>query len=192
MTTIGEDEAIRTGFLREDAGAIRRVRTWIQEVARRNWGLRDQDEAVQETLLKLVDLGRADRIRSDTRFRAFVVHVARLTCIDVFRRQCLQDQRGVAYESEADARSSDSAEEAFSAGERHDLARLILQALSPPCRQLLRWVLGEDRPYEWIAARLRIQPGTARVRAHRCLKSAREIGGRHAPWHLPQEVSHGG
>lgn len=192
MAAAGEDDAVRAGFLREDAGAIRHVREWVEEVARRNWGLRDRDEAVQETLVKLVDLGRSNRIRSDTRFRAFVVQVARLTCIDVFRRQCLRDQRGLAYETEGDTRSSVSAEEAFAAGERHDLARVIVQALSPPCRQLLRWVLGEDRPYEWIAARLRIQPGAARVRAHRCLKSARAIGSRHAPWHLPPKVTHGG
>jgi RNA polymerase sigma factor (sigma-70 family) len=190
MATSREDDAIRAGFVREDADAIRKVRAWIDEVARRNWGLRDRDEAVQDSLLKLVGMARSGRIRSDTRFRAFVVHVARLACIDAFRRQCLRDQRGVEYEDSGDPRPSTSAEDAFAAGERHDLARVILQALSPSCRQLLRWVLGEDRPYDWIADKLQIRPGAARVRAHRCLKSARELGRRHAAWLLPGGLSH--
>jgi RNA polymerase sigma factor (sigma-70 family) len=165
---------------RSEALAI--VRTWVASlVYGAGWKLDDPEAAIQEVVLRVVRLSRADRIRRDTDFKAFVRTLARHTLADTYRRERLRDriERSVPIPNERPAPGRDP-EEQFVAQERLRMLRFIYQALPEECRRLWRWVYGEGLSVAQVAAHLGISETNVRVRVHRCLAGARTIRGRFA------------
>ena len=173
--------AVRSGFLAERSESIRVVTDWIRLVVGFQWSLTDAEAVQQDVLTELVTLGRAGRIRTDTDFRVFVFRVARLRAIDAYRSQRLRRHAPLPEPFEARDERAESGSSRLIRRERVELAKFILQTLTPACRELLRWLLGEERSHAWIAQRLEISEGAARVRAHRCIERARRISKRFAP-----------
>lgn len=149
------------------------ARSWIAAVVDLgNWRFRDPEGVVQEILLKLVRLVRAERFEGRSRFRTFVYSVAKYTCVDLYRRQARRTETSLdesTLEPRARVRSV-SAE-----AERHDLVRYVLQRLPASCAELWRWLYRDGLTAAEIGARLGVSAGAVRVRVHRCLQKARTV-----------------
>lgn len=171
----------REGFLAEDPESISVVASWVRKVLRSQWSLADAEALEQEVVLELITMGRDGRIRSDTDFRAFVGRVARVRAIDAYRSQKLRKHAPLSEIQDLRDDDSEPSPSVVHRRERAELARYIFQTLTPACRQLLRWLLAEERSHAWIAGQLDINEGAARVRAHRCIDRARKISKRFTP-----------
>lgn len=167
---------LRAAFVAEQPEAIEQVRTWVRRLVRGAWQFRDPDAVVQDVVLELIGMAREGRIKEGTRFRSFVLTVARHTCIDHHRRARLREA-GSSLDDLLDepVAPGTSAEDAAVAKQRRRMARYVLQSLSEDCRALLRLTFGEDLPAREVGERLGLTEGNVRVRLHRCLQRARTL-----------------
>lgn len=183
MSSAGRNpDEIREAFLSEEAAAVASVRRWVGEYVQARWKLADPEAAVQEIVLELVRMGRAGRIRGNTKFRSFVLTVARHNCIDAFRRQRVREtvDPGEAFFESCRAPDADPEVESHRR-ERLEQARFVIQGLDPACRELLGRFFGSDRKAAQIGDELGITAGNVRVRVHRCVERARELRRRFFP-----------
>lgn len=176
MRESGFGDDLRGAFLAEEPEALEQVRVWVRRLVRGAWRFQDPEAVVQEVVLELIGMARDGRIHDGTRFKSFVLTVARHTCIDHHRRERLREAGGSLDDLlEPPQAAEQSAEEAVVAKQRRRMARYVLQSLSEDCRDLLRLTFGEDLPAREVGERLGLTEGNVRVRLHRCLQKARSL-----------------
>jgi RNA polymerase sigma factor (sigma-70 family) len=169
------DDQLRRAFAAGDVSATRKVRDWIEQVARsRAFGLEDPEEAIGNALHALAALASAGGLDNVERFHAFVRRIARNKAIDRFRIEA-----GIrAYEGpmpDGPERPGPEGAVPPTHSGADEIIRYVMQKLSEECRKLWRWVYFERLPESEVAQRLGIRLGTARVRVHRCLKRGRKL-----------------
>lgn len=170
------DPTVRDQFLRGDPAGPGQVRSWIQGIVRFGaWGFPDPEGVVQEILLKLVEIGRADRFRGISDFQRFVRAVARNTCIDLYRRERLRRRYEREHAVDEPPISGDHPEKELMSVERLHVFRIVFRTLPEDCRRLFRWMYSERLSAAEMGGRLGITANNARVRMHRCLERARGL-----------------
>jgi RNA polymerase sigma factor (sigma-70 family) len=161
-----------------EPGALGTVREWVEAVVlQRSWRLSDPEGAVQEVLRRLLVIGRERSFDGQSSLRTFVVSVARYTCIDARRRERFRSSFESAMPERYDAPGAASdPQRDVERRERLEHLRYIHQRMPEDCRKLWSLVYGEGLPSPEVARRLGITDVNARVRIHRCLEKARELG----------------
>ena len=143
--------------------------------------LRDRsaaDDVVQETLRRVLEAIRADRIRDVNAIVGFVFETA--------RHVCMQRGRSASRESSAMDRLAQTPQLAIRERAPDPLTDLIneeqcsavrkaLTHLDDEDRQLIRWSYVESVDSAEIGRRLGITAGAARARRHRALEKLAEI-----------------
>lgn len=164
------------GFRAGNDGAIATVRAWAEVIVRGGtWRFSDPDGVVQDTLLKLLGLAAAGKVRDPESFQKFVYTVAKNTCVTVYHRERTRRRH-----EEAVAEYDEPAEPAqglarLEQAERAEMLSEIVQRLPESCRRLWDRIYYERKKPDEVAAELGISPGNLRVRVHRCTEKAREI-----------------
>ena len=79
--------ATYAGFREARGEDVAVVRGWIQAIVRSgNWRFHDAESVVQDTLLRLVEAVRDNRVTTPGGFRKFVGTVTKRMCVDVYHR----------------------------------------------------------------------------------------------------------
>ncbi len=126
----------------------------------------DFEEAVQETLLRLIEADRTRILNID----AWLATVAYYVCASIHRRRYQLPEVDI----DSIAPLVDQSNPAVPAIDRV-AAALILSRLAREDRQLLTWRYVDQLSYAEIAALLHITPGNARIVAFRVRARARAI-----------------
>jgi len=170
-------EDVFAAFRSGDPGAVAEVRDWVRQVVGHPaWRLTDAESVVQDVLLKILDIARADRFEHRSSFRTFATSVARHTCIDAYRKERWRERMEVRSAADADETSTSGNPEAHhSMRERRELLSYVYQKLPEECRRLWRWVYGQGLAARQVAEQLGISEENVRVRVHRCLQKARGL-----------------
>lgn len=166
-------------FAAGDAEAFAVVQPIVEKIVfYRRWRFRDPESVVQDVLWRLVEFVRAGRFRGESSFETFVHTVTQHLCIDTYRRDRRLDQREEPEKPDGPDPASPrrTQQEILESRERLRALEYVYQRLSEPCRQLWRWVYFEKKRAAEVAEALGTSEGNVRVRVHRCLKRAQEIG----------------
>jgi RNA polymerase sigma factor (sigma-70 family) len=165
--------------LPDEAELLRRFGDRIRLFAARRLGSTvDAEDVAQETLRRVLDALRADRIRNPAAFPAFVFETA--------RHICQQRHRSSGRERSALERlHAGDAPRAGAAGadplvalvraERRATVRAALDRLGASDRALLRTLYYDDATTESAAQALAITPVALRVRKHRALRRLSQL-----------------
>jgi RNA polymerase sigma factor (sigma-70 family) len=187
-----DDLEIASGYVAGRADAIRIVDRWIHAVVRnRHWGLGDdREDILQDTRRRVFENLLRERFRGDSSLKTYVIQIAKHVCIEFLRRNIrarADDLDGLDLEDEGP-----SPEVQLAAKERERLAKEALSQMPGGCRELFAMIFVERLPYDEIAVRLGVRPGTVKSRASRCrahlrkymkqrmLEKDREVGNRRA------------
>ena len=171
-----EIKATFAGFRLGGAEQIRTVRAWAETIVRGgNWRFSDPEGVVQETLLKLLRLAAAGRVRDPESFQKFVYTVAKNTCVTVYHRERSRARHEEPAGEFDEPPAPDATTNRLERAERLTMLREILQRLPEACRQLWDSIYRERRTPDEVASALGITPVNVRVRVHRCTEKARAI-----------------
>jgi RNA polymerase sigma factor (sigma-70 family) len=167
------DDDILNGFLAGHDEAVHHVEGWVDGVLHLGrWRFEDPESVRQEIVLRLLGILRSGRYGARSSFKTFVFAVAKYTCVDLFRRERMRPRVETPDRVPA-PQPIGQPHDALAAKENLELLKYILQGLPSECRRLWQWVYGEGLDAAEVARRLDTQPGTVRVRVHRCLQKAR-------------------
>lgn len=137
-------------------------------------------DVAQETLRRVVEASRANRIENIAALPAFVFQTARNICMH-WVRSTSREQRALSrFQSESSASTSETSDALNSliTEERRARVRLAIDGLSDDDRSLLSLLYYEGLDIEATARRLNVTPAALRVRKHRALKRlAERLGG---------------
>jgi RNA polymerase sigma factor (sigma-70 family) len=134
-------------------------------------GVRDVDDVVQESYLRLWKVRAAQSVRSA---RGFLFHVARCVATDLVRRNRAAPFCEVADWSELPvADEACNSAEAACAREELELLAAAIEALPPRCREIVILRKLKRVPQKEIAARLGISDQTVQVQV---LKGVKRCG----------------
>jgi len=174
------DDDILTGFLAGDDEAVHHVQGWVDGVVHLGrWRFEDPESVRQEIVMRLLAIVRSGRYGKRSTFKTFVFAVAKYTCVDLFRRERLRP-RVETGERAPMPQPIGQPHRTLEEREDLELLRYILQGLPEECRQLWRWAYGDGIDANEIGRRLGVNPGTVRVRVHRCLQKARAFALQHS------------
>ena len=173
------DDDIVNGLLAGTDAAIRHVEDWVDGFLHLGrWRFEDPESVRQEVVMRLLGIVRSKRYGGRSSFKTFVFSVAKYTCVNLHRREQIRTQvetpERVPVPQPIGRPHHDFVEK-----ENHELLTYILQGLPDECRRLWIWVYGEGLDAAEVARRLDTNPGTVRVRMHRCLQKARAFALRH-------------
>ena len=159
------------------------------EIADRFWGrvrllaarfLNDPQAAqdvAQETMRRVVEALRGDRVRDRNALPGFVLQTARNICLHRARsnrRQLVAMTR--LEDGFAGTRSAeDDPLRNLLARERLDALRMAIDRLDETDRQILSLFFAEGLDAAEVGRRLQLEPGAARVRKHRALQKVTRI-----------------
>ena len=162
------------------------------EIVHRFWGrvrllalrfLRDAaaaEDVAQETMRRVVESMRGDRIRNREALPGFVLQTARNICLHHARsgrRQHLAVTRLEGGFAGSPSPSADPLQDLLSR-ERIEVLRSAIDRLDDSDRQLLWLLFGEGLDAAEAGSRLGLEPGAIRVRKHRALqKVVRNVSG---------------
>lgn len=165
------DATVR-GLLARDPAAALRVTGWIRGIAEhRAWGFESSDDLVQETLLAVMRNLQAGRFAGGN-LEHYVRRIAKNICVSSYRRSRVRG-RELSLE-EAPPLPGPTDESARVEGRL--LIQRIMANLDERCRRLIRLAYYEGLARREIAQRLGISESAAKVRLHRCMERARELG----------------
>jgi RNA polymerase sigma-70 factor (ECF subfamily) len=136
-------------------------------------------DVAQETLRRVVEASRANRIENIAALPAFVFQTARNICMH-WVRSTSREQRALSrFQSESSASTSETSDALNSliTEERRARVRLAIDGLSDDDRSLLSLLYYEGLDIEATARRLNVTPAALRVRKHRALKRLAELLG---------------
>ena len=155
--------------------------------------LRDRNAAedvAQETIRRVLEALRDQRIRNLDALPAFVFQTA--------RNICLHEARSARREGAALSRFAGGQEVMTGPDEdpvtglidraRRDEVRAAIQQLGPEDRELLQLLYVDAESASEIARRLAIDPGALRVRKHRALKRLGSLLGKDEGGNVPTEA----
>ena len=152
------------------------VRGWVLAVVHGgNWRFADAEGVVQEVLLRLLQMVRAERVRDRGSFQKFAYSVAKHTCVRVYHRERRGGSREDPEQYVDRLRSDADPQQELESRERLDTMMYVFQRLPGACRELWGWVYGEQLPAAAVGEKLGISVNNVRVRVHRCLQKARAI-----------------
>lgn len=179
MSEVSDDD-ILTGFIAGDAQAVHHVQGWVDGVVHLGrWRFEDPESIRQEVIMRLYGIVRSGRYGKRSTFKTFVFAVAKYTCVDLFRRERLRPRVETGEQAPVPPPIGEP-HRALQQREEIELLRYILQGLPEECRRLWRWVYGEGLDAAEVGRRLGVNPGTVRVRVHRCLQKARAFAEQNA------------
>lgn len=178
MSNGGDQELIR-GYLEGRATAHRTIDRWIRPlVGSRHWGLADdRDDILQEVRRRLYENLLYEKFAGGSSLRTYVSQIAKYVCIEFLRKRKRHQAADVDELALADP--SPDPESELSGVERTRLARQALASLPEGCRELFDLIFVEELPYEHIAERLGVAPGTVKSRAFRCRESLQKQWKKH-------------
>lgn len=128
------------------------------------------EDVAQETLRRVLEALRAQRVENLDALPAFVFQTARNICMH--RGRSVRRERGalLRFASGSSEVSDDDPVGGLLTRERLDDVRAAVGELDSAERQMLEMLYVEVLDTQTIAGRLGIDPGTLRVRKHRLLK----------------------
>ncbi len=166
-----QDATVRD-LLARDPAAVERITGWIRDIAEhRAWGFESSDDLVQETLLAVIRNLQAGRFAGGN-LQHYVRRIAKNICVSSYRRSRVRG-RELPLE-EAPPLSASGNESVRMEGRL--MVQHILDKLDERCRRLIRLAYYEGLARREIAERLGISESAAKVRLHRCIERARELG----------------
>ena len=168
--SLGKYSGLERRLLAGDPDALRRVSRLIAGVlaSTRFWRLRAQwIDIHQETMMRVVESLRRGRFDASRDFLVYVQAVARYTAMETLK---LQDRVPEIEYREASGRGQDAGVEARII--RRQLVRLVLQAATQECRELILAYYLEQRDYDEIASSTKAPVGTVKSKLFRCLEGA--------------------
>ena len=143
------------------------------------------DDMVQDVFFRMLKY-RAT-FRDDSRFKAWMFHIARNARIDYFRKHPLDTT--APDESTWDIRSTTGLPgQEFEQEQQRALLECALQKLPLEKREVLILSRYQDMKYEQIAELMGCEVGAIKVRVHRALKDLREIFTKLSSERLPCNV----
>lgn len=170
------DAELSEGFLHGDPAAHGTIRGWVVRIVRlRAWGLRRDDDLVQDILLDLLRNLGADRFQGRSSLKTYVERMAKYRCIDALRRERLRRHLSWEESGEPQPAHDDHPERRAVAAQEVRVAYAVLARLPERCRELLRRVVAEDATYEELAEELGVARGTVKSRVARCRDRANEL-----------------
>lgn len=136
------------------------------------------EDVAQETLRRVIEAVRQDRIRNPDALPAFVLQTARHVCSHRLRDSHRRSKKYHLFRREPEENPSPRDPVAsLVSRERREAVREALARLSDSDRTLLRRFFYEGHETREVASDLDLEAGTVRVRKHRALRRlARELG----------------
>jgi RNA polymerase sigma-70 factor (ECF subfamily) len=142
--------------------------------------LRDRsaaEDVAQETLRRVIEALRENKVEKLEALPAFVFQTARNICMHHGRSARRQEGALVRFAGGATSTADDDPLVNLVDEARAEAVRRAMEQLDDDDRELLRMLYVDDLKTSEIAARLGIDAGTLRVRKHRALKRLAEIVG---------------
>ena len=168
------DAAIIAGLKAGDPGVVGRVRRWV-EITVRHWcrhqRMNDPDDLSSEIVLEVWRTLHAGRFRGRSALRSYVVGIAR----NLLKRHASKRRSNSISTDPPPPEPGPGPDEGLMKNELRDRVRAALQRLPDECVQLFDWVYEEGWSSEMVGRCLGVNPGTARVRLHRCAEKFREV-----------------
>jgi RNA polymerase sigma-70 factor (ECF subfamily) len=140
--------------------------------------LRDRtaaEDVAQETLRRVLEAWRAGRIENPSALPAFVFQTAQHICLQHFRTTKREGRALLRLSGEETSERGTHPLAALIGEEQRAAVREALNRLSVEDQELLRMVYYENVETVVVAERLRVTPGTLRVRKHRVLARLGEL-----------------
>jgi RNA polymerase sigma factor (sigma-70 family) len=154
---------------------VERFSRYVYAIAARGFRLphHDCEDVFQEVFARAYE--KLPELRSDDAVRPWLAQLTRRLCIDRLRVVA----RGAPGEEEPDETGSD---ETLAGLDEAMAVRAALEAVGPPCSEILDRFFCRDESYRTIGEALQIPAGTIASRISRCLEKVRtEIDGRNVP-----------
>jgi RNA polymerase sigma factor (sigma-70 family) len=130
------------------------------------------EDLVQEVFMRILRYRRT--YRDDGRFETWMFHIARNVRLDHFRRARHLEER--LADDGPEVRADDpGADQQLEASERVAQLRRALMQLPDDKRELLVLARYRGMKYDQLAAMLRVDAGTVRVRVHRAIRELRAL-----------------
>ncbi len=127
--------------------------------------LRDQDDVLQESYVKVLRAQKAGLIKD---VRAFLFTTARNAAIDLFRRRSRYEHVELTDSSQLPALDdAPGVDETLDRTHRQEMLAEALEGLPERCREVVRLRFQENLSYKQIAARLGITTDTVKVQLGR-------------------------
>lgn len=165
--------------LTDEAALVERFRERIRLfVARRFGSVASAEDVAQETLRRVLEAAREDRIRDPSALGSFVFQTARHVCLHEARSARRRDR---ALRRRGQRRPKGNALDDAVIRERREVVARALKELREGDRELLRMLFYEGLTTAEAAERLGVTSGALRVRKHRALKRLEAVLERQAP-----------
>ena len=165
------DPGLLRRFVAGESVACRTVERWAREIVlyqRLGLTREDREDIVQEVVSTVWSAASRPEFAVRRTLRAFVRTVTLARAIDRVRRR----RRLVPAEDTLPDPGPGPAEDA-EASESSSRLYVALEALDPPCREVIRLHYFEDWPYARIAAQEGRSEATMRVRVFNCIRTLR-------------------
>ena len=165
------DPGLLRRFVAGESVACRTVERWAREIVlyqRLGLTREDREDIVQEVVSTVWSAASRPEFAVRRTLRAFVRTVTLARAIDRVRRR----RRLVPAEDTLPDPGPGPAEGA-EASEASSRLYVALEALDPPCREVIRLHFFEDWPYARIAAQEGRSEATMRVRVFNCIRTLR-------------------
>ncbi len=172
MNTNLTDLEIKQGYLDGESRAYDIIVRWIHEVVRaRAWEERiSPNDIVSDATYKLLINLREDKFEGRSSLKTYVQKITKYTIIDHARIS--KKLRPLQEDSQLTPINGD---DIFEKEENEYILQRVLKLIGEKCRDLWKMIFFEELPYKKIAEINHISEENVKIRAHRCMKKAREI-----------------
>jgi RNA polymerase sigma-70 factor (ECF subfamily) len=162
-------------YLRGESAACAEIESWIRGEIRSRYRMLHQelDDLCQVVHGKLLVKLRAAEFRHESSLRTYVSRILHHSCIDRLRRR-YRESALMAPDGPEPLSSAPDPYEVLTGAEDWQLLHQAVLLAPEGCRELWRLAFVERLPYEEIAERLSIPPGTVKSRMWSCRKRAAE------------------
>jgi RNA polymerase sigma-70 factor (ECF subfamily) len=168
-----DDRSLAGQLLAGEPVAVTQVARWIAQAlaAPKYWSLRREWEDLhQEALLLTLESLRRERFDATRDLRTYVQGIAHHAAMKRLAKMARERGSPGDVEPAFDPVPGLEGQIAFA-----QIARAVLDRLSPACRELIRDYFIGEMSYDEIASRVGTPVGTVKSRLSRCLATARSI-----------------
>jgi len=169
------ESPLHRGFVDGQPERIAQVISIVQSIVHHRGWFIPVDERVdtsQEAILDLVERAPGTVFETDEDFGNFVRVIAHRRCIDWVRAR--RARRPI----EPRVSGSMGPDDELLTRERRELACAVVSRLNPECQRIFACHAGRGMTYAEIAMAMGRTEGAVRMRAHECVKRARQLLGR--------------